>query len=141
MNRLSNNFRSHFDWDDLQRLQPGFESSEYVFEKLPATAPGIPPIALPTPVHSHCAEQKFSHDELVLTAYNIPRSSDGEEELKTISAFENVSQERRASATASPISPANLNYSPRVIPHSAPAQQSDEVSTKARYVICKIQEI
>ena len=110
-----------------------------MFEKTPATAPGIPPVALPIPTHAHPAEQRLSHDELVLTAYIVPRND--EEELKLINGFENVPQERRAPRTTSPVSSANLNFSPRAVAQHTPVQQSDEVSTKARYVICKIQEI
>lgn len=132
--------RQHFDWNDLQRLQPGFESKDYEFEK-----PNENPFGTAPQITAEGMVRQYSHEGLAVAAYIVPPASGSD--LEPVDAFHlpatsGATVSSPSAATSSQATPASqMSGQPMPLNGASVAQHSDDVSTKAQYVICKIQEI
>src|SRR5690554_2305157 len=82
--------RQHFNWNDLQRLQPDFESRDYQFEK-----PNDNPANATTQQLTTAVNRKLSHEGLVLKAYVVPLADTNR--LEPIDAFSSHANTHTAS--------------------------------------------
>lgn len=129
--------RQHFDWNDLQRLQPGFESRDYQFEKPNEDAQAA---AAAAAAQAAALERRYSHEGLAFAAYIVPPPPG--DNLEPVDAFylpAKSSSSTSASLGAAAAASASMTATPAI--GAAPQPDNGDISTKARYVICKIQEI